>query len=280
MGSIYLSRQLAVKHLHEVASAVEEAAHLDPLNGMYPFFLGDVETYLRHPDQALASYLQAGTKNPLEGAFLQKIALALPKGSQGHAEILMEKGAERALIKDGPVLAQVQWLLEKEQRAKAIEAVRKRLVRNPQFITSVLPLLQAFSFSREEMVSVLPDSVNAWMLYGAYCQKSGNLEDTRFFYGQALDFLANETTIQAGWFSELYNFYRTEKEDRKALDILRLGAEKMPDYAPFHIWLGDYYAREGVTYRAREEFQHALLLEPKNESVKKKIEMMAKSENQ
>jgi Tfp pilus assembly protein PilF len=65
-----------------------------------------------------------------------------------------------------------------------------------------------------------------------------------------------------------------------ALEVLRLGIEKNPDYAPFHIWLGDYYAKEGITYRAKEEYQQALLLEPKNESVSKKIEMLTKSEKQ
>jgi tetratricopeptide (TPR) repeat protein len=92
------------------------------------------------------------------------------------------------------------------------------------------------------------------------------------FYTHALDFLAGETTVQPGWFSVLYSFYRTQKEDKMALDVLRLGIEKLPDYAPFHIWLGDAYAQEGITYRAKEEYQQALLLEPKNESVKKKIE--------
>jgi O-antigen ligase/tetratricopeptide (TPR) repeat protein len=278
--NIYLSRQLAEKHLQGVSLTLKEGAHLDPLSGMYPFLLGDVEGYLKNSDKALEYYVQAGKKNPLEGAFLQRIALTLPKDRQEYAEILMKKGAERTLRKDDLMLTQAEWLLRTDQRAKAIEVIRKGLAQNTRLVTVVIPLLQNFSFTREETVSVLPESVDAWIRYGAFSEKMGNIEEARFFYSHAFDFLAGETRIETRWFFVLHGFYRTQKEDRLALEILRLGIEKIPDCAPFHVRLGDYYAKEGITYRAKEEYQQALLLEPNNESVRNKIERMTKSEKQ
>jgi tetratricopeptide (TPR) repeat protein len=273
VSTIYLSRQLAEKHLQQVSRTLKEAARLDPLSGMYPFLLGEAEGYMNNTDSALAYYVQAAKKNPMEGAFLQQIALTLPGDRRQYAEMLMEKGAKRTLRKDNSLLTQADWLLRTGQRARAIEVLRNGLAQNTK-LAMIIPLLQTYSFTREEMTTVLPESVDAWIHYGAFSQKLGNLDDAGYFYNHALDFLAGETTIQAGWFSVLYSFYRTQKEEKMALDVLRLGIEKLPDYAPFHIWLGDAYAQEGITYRAKEEYQQALLLEPKNESVRKKIEMM------
>jgi tetratricopeptide (TPR) repeat protein len=277
---IYLSRQLEEKYLQKISSTVELAARLDPFEGMYPFLQGDVERYLQHPDKALAYYMQAGKKDPLEGAFLQRIGLMLPKNQQQHAGLLMEKGAERTLKKDDLMLSRAQWLLGTDQRAKAIEILRNGLMQNARLVTVVLPLLQSFSFTREETISVLPQSVEAWIQYGAFSEKMGNLEDAGFFRSNALGFLAGETKIQTEWFSQLYDFYRKQKEDQKALGVLRLGIEKIPNYAPFHVWLGDYYAMEGIKYRAKEEYQQALLLDPRNDSVRSRIENLTKSEKQ
>ena len=273
--NIYLSRQLSEKYLQEVALTVKEGARLDPLSGMYPFLLGDVEGYLKNSDKAFAYYLQAGKKNPLEGAFLQRIALSLPKDRQQYAEILMTKGAERTPRKDDLILTQADWLLRTDQRTSAIEVIRKGLVLNTRLVTAVIPLLQRFSFTREETAFVLPETVDAWIRYGAFSEKMGNIEDTRFFYDHAVDFLAGETRIEPGWFFTLHGFYSAQKEDRIALEIIRLGIEKTPDYAPFHVLLGDYYAKEGIMYRAKEEYQQALLLEPKNESVRNKIDRIS-----
>ena len=279
VSAIYLSRQLDEKYLRQVSRTLTEAARLDPLSGMYPSLLGEVEGYMNNSDRALAYYVQAGKKDPTQGAFLQQIALTLPADRRQYAEVLMEKGAKWTLRKDNSLLTQADWLLRTDQRAKAIEVLRNALKQDTK-VATIIPLLQTFSFTREETAAVLPDSVDAWIHYGAFCQKSGNLDDAGYFYNHALDFLAGETTVQARWFSLLYSFYRTQKEDKMALDVLRLGIEKLPDYAPFHIWLGDVYAQEGITYRAKEEYQQALLLEPKNESVRKKIEKMMPGEQE
>jgi tetratricopeptide (TPR) repeat protein len=277
---IYLSRQLAEKYLRQISATVRQAVRLDPFEGMYPFLLGDVERFLGHSDKALEYYVQAGKKEPLEGAFLQRIGLMLPKDHRQFAEVLMEKGAKRTFKKDELMLGRAEWLLGTGQREKSIEILRNGLARNTKLVTVVLPLLQSASFTREETAAVLPESVDAWIQYGAFLEKMGNLEEAEYFRSNALDFLEKESSIQTSWFTQLYTFYTKQKKDEKALEVLRLGITKIPDYAPLHIWLGDYYAKEGIIYRAKEEYQQALLLEPRNESVKSKIERLNKSGKQ
>jgi tetratricopeptide (TPR) repeat protein len=274
--NIYLNPHLAPKLMQQVSSAVEQAARFDPFNGFYPFLLGDVARYQDQRHKAFEYYLQAGRKDPLEGAYLQRIAYMLPQKYQHDAEDLMAKGAERTLNKDDLTLSQAQWLLEIDKKEKAIGVLRQALVQNPRLVTEVIQMLQSFSFSRKEIAEVLPASVDEWIRYGAYLEETGDIKGAEYFYDHAVDFLKNATKIQPEWFSRLYSFYRKRKQTEKAVDILRLGIKKNPDYAPFHVWLGDYYAEEGISYRAIEEYQQALLLEPENAAVMKKIEELTK----
>lgn len=273
---IYLSRQLSEQYLRQISTTLQRAEQLDPLEGIYPFLQGDVQRYLHKFDTALASFVTASRKDPLDGAFLQRIGLMLPKDRQQDAELLLQKGAERTLKKDQLMLTRVEWLLENNQRAKAIEVLREAIAAKTELVTVVIPLLQSFSFSREELAAVLPKNVKSWMQCGTFLEKMGNLEDAAYFWQHALDFLSNEGIIQPGWFSQLFNYYRKQKDDEKALEVLRLGTEKLPNYPQFHEWLGDYYTKEGIVYRAQEEYQQALLLEPLNQSIRQKVEKLSK----
>ncbi|KJR97826.1 MAG: hypothetical protein VR65_22680 [Desulfobulbaceae bacterium BRH_c16a] len=272
--SVYLSRQLSEHKLAEVSSTLEQASRLDPFEGFYPALQGDVQRYMQQPEKALEYYLEAGRRDPLDGAFLQQIGMMLPDDQHQRAELLIEKGVGRSLQKDDLLLARVEWLLKTDQRAKAVEALRGGLEQNPKLIHVALPLLQGFSFTREELAAVLPKSVGIWLQSGAFLEKIDNLEDAAFFREHALDFLDLESKIEAGWFSQLYHVYRKQQEEEKALRVLRLGIEKIPGNAQFHVWLGDYYNKEGITYRAQEEYRQALLLEPGNVAVQKKIEKL------
>ena len=274
VSDIYLNRQLPEKVLARVSSALQDASKLDPFEPIYPSLQGDVQRFLQQPEKALDYYLQAGRKDPLNGAYLQQIGMMLPKERQDLAVQLVERGAETTLHKDDLLLTRVEWLLETGQRDKAIAAVRKGLEQNEKLVKIILPLLQGFSFSREELTAVLPQSVDIWLQIGSYLEKLGSIDDAVYFREHALDHLDRETTFKPDWFSQLYSFYRKQKDEEKALAVVRQGLEKIPDYPRFHEWLGDHYAKEAITYRALEEYQQVLLLEPGNTSVRSKMEKL------
>jgi O-antigen ligase/tetratricopeptide (TPR) repeat protein len=272
---IYLSRQLSEKYLDDIFFTLRQAARLDPLEGLYPYMQGEVQRFGKDPDKALASYLSAGRKDPLDGAILQRIALMLPKERHQDAAWLLEIGAERSLNKEQLMLTRVQWLLENEQRIKAIEVLRGSIAEKTGLVTVVLPLLQSFAFTREELVAVLPHRVASWLECGAYLEKSGSLEDAAYCWDHAFDYLDNENKLLPIWFSRLYEYYKRHKEEEKGLAVLRLGIERLPEYPRFHEWLGDYYAGAGIIYRAVEEYRQAQLLEPTNASIRQKIDKLS-----
>lgn len=263
---IYISRQLADTHLQKIKANLETAVRFDPFDSLYPFTLGTVQWFLSEREKALDYYLRAGLHKPMEGAYLQRIGLMLTNDDQGKA--LIQEGYARAQNKDDLAISLAEWLVVKGHREEAGRIVRERLQVRPQLMGKVLPLLESYGFSREEIASVLPSSVDAWLRYGALRAEMGDSEGEEFFTRNALEFLEKSGTVKPQWFQQLIGFYSARGYKDKALAILRQAIERVPDHAPFHIQLGEYYQGEGIVYRAREEYERALLLEPDNGSAK------------
>ena len=268
---IYLSRQLSAERLGEVASGLDRAATFDPWEGLYPFLLGEVQRFQNTPELALATSLRAGLKDPLDGAILQRIGLLLPPERRHEAEALLEEGARRTVKRELLLLSRVEWLLAREQRTTASEVVRQAVAENGKMLEVLLPLLHSFHFDRSELAALLPSRVGNWMRCGDFYKNSGDLDEAVYYWTRALDFLDREEKLDPQWFVRLFQHYRQGKEGDKALEILRLGIATIPTYAPFHEWLGDHYLATGILYRAREEYQQVLLLEPLNERVRGKL---------
>ena len=66
-------------------------------------------------------------------------------------------------------------------------------------------------------------------------------------------------------------YVQRQKED-KALAVLRSGIEHLPDNALFHKQLGDYYYKQGIMYRAIEEYRQALQFNSKDARLKRRLD--------
>jgi O-antigen ligase/tetratricopeptide (TPR) repeat protein len=275
---IYLSRQLSKQRLEEVEIALQAASRFDPLEGLYLYYQGEVQRYLHNPQKALELYVQASLKEPLDGAFLQNIGLLLPPERQKEAAYLLEEGAKRTLKREQLMLTRVEWLLTTGQREVATKVLRGAIAEKANLVKVVVPLLQSFSFTREEVAGVLPEDVESWMQCGDFFEKMGYHEEAAYFWQRGLQFIHQKSVVQPHWFSTLYNYYKKQQDNEKALEILRLAIDELPGNSRFHEWLGDYYAGEGIVYRAQEEYQQVLLLEPQNEAVRRKLESLGKAQ--
>ena len=134
-----------------------------------------------------------------------------------------------------------------------------------------MPLLNSYSFSRQEIAGVLPSTVDAWTAYGRYCEVNDNPADAEYFFDTAVDFISGVTDPKPNWFSSIISFYRRQGMDAKGLAVLRQAVERVPDSAYFHILLGEYYQSQKIIYRAKEEFERALVLDPANSRARSRL---------
>ena len=271
---IYVTRHLDPKLVQEVEARLQTSQTFDPLEGRYPFNLGNVLLVGHNLNEAFDAYLDASRKQPMHGIYLQRLGMMLPEPKGEEAASLMREGYKRALNKEHLTHSWAEWLLLTAQRTQAVEVLRARLKVDPAQFVQMIPMLQINEFTREEIQRVLPSSPDGWIRYGDYLEKTGNIEESLYYRQKALAYIDYEPELKVGWIVQLIHFYRRHKQQEQALEIIRFGIEKIPEYAPFHIWLGDYYKKAGVTYRAKEEYEQAVMLAPENDAYRRKLQKL------
>lgn len=214
----------------------------------------------------------------MNGIYLQNLGLFLADTSPEQSEILLKDAYARALHRDKLVLTWAGWLLQTGERQDAVEVMRKGARDYRNLVSSYFALFMGYSFSREEITDILPESTASWIRLGKFMEKRGDLIESEYYRSHALAYLDREKIIKPWYFSQLYGFYRRLKQEDKAVTVLRQAIERLPNYVPFHVYLGNYYKEEGIDYRAREEYKQALLLEPGNEKIRNKLKQLEKGE--
>lgn len=277
VAHVYLNKSLSDEKLRNVASISKSASRYDPFEGKYISALGNVQVFQNQLGNAMSTFVRAAWRNPLSGIFLQRLALMLTTEKREAAEELMKISYNRALDKDALVLTWAEWLLYLNERQKAITMLHQVFAEKNQLVEKFMPILSSYSFNRQEMIAMLPNSVRAWASYGDLVEKSGNIEGSEFYRKHALDFLDREEKVRSWYFTQLYGYYYRNKKYDEAFSVLREASKRLPQNAKLHVYLGDHYRRDGILYRAIEEYERALLLEPADKKTRDKLEKLQKN---
>lgn len=273
--NIYLNRNIPQQQLQTLYRSTGKAVDLDFLEGDYRFGMGNISRTLGLRKRAGQEYLQASTLNPLSGMFIQRLGLNLGPDQKEKAEELMALGcAYEPLIPDR-YLTYANWLIAAGNRGRSLTIINQALTRQPQWTSRLSGFLFFNRLNTEEIKTMLPNQPRAWYEIGRIMEKNGKKEEAEYYYLQGLKFLDTQE-VRPEYFSRLYNLYRKQKDDDKALAILRSGIEHLPDNATFHKQLGDYYRKQGIVYRATEEYRQALLLNPKDVTLKRRLDDLQK----
>ncbi len=269
--NVYLNRNIPQQRLQTLYRSTKKAAELDFLDGLYRFGMGNLSRSLGLQERAGREYLQASMLNPLSGMFIQRLGLNLGPDAKDKTEKLLALTiAYEPLILDR-YRTYAEWLLKTGNRQQALAVINQALTEQPQWASRLSGFIVFNRLSRDEIKAMLPNQPRAWYETGRIMEKEGKKAEAVYSYLQALELLDTEN-VRPEYFSRLYSLYLRQKEDDRALAILRRGIELLPDNASFHKQLGDYYRKQGILYRAAEEYRQALLLNPKDVTLKQRLE--------
>ncbi len=273
---VYVSPKLSTALFTRLHKTIDQAIEYDPLEGYYYFYKGGLFSARKQGDDALRAYSKASMKNPNEGAYLQRLALSLPPQKIRLANTLMEEGYLRSQNKEELIFSWIEWLLQQRKPKQAAKALQQGIKLYPNLAKALPLFLLSSDYTKESIASLLPRKASPWIQTGHFLEKMGKLEDAEFFRLHALDFLDQEETVKPHFFNQIYSFYKRHKKEEEAIEILRRGIEASPDYPSFHISLGDYYRKQGINYRALEEYKQALFLDPRNIRIQQRINKIEK----
>jgi len=269
-----LSQQVPFPSVQAILTTVDKAHKKDPLEGLYFYNKGKLYSYLKQNDSAFNSFFQASRKDPLEGRYLQQLGLILSVDNKTIASQLMAAGYARNHNNSDQLFTWVEWLLHNDRTLEALSVLQQGVKDLPNLSNKLPPLLLGSKFSREEISLILPKRTSAWIKIGAFADKLGQSENAEYYRLHALDFLNQEEIIKPWYFTQIYQFYKKQDKAAEAMAILRKGIEWLPKNIMFHLYLGDYYQQQNIHYRAREEYEQALMLEPDNDIIQKRIEAL------
>lgn len=266
----YLSMLMDENKLEQTRANLAKAARRDPLESRYPFRLGRLSTLLGNKERARREYMQACLLRPTDPALLQQLAFSLEDGRDVATQNLLELALRRNPYEYGPYLAYSNWLLKKERREEAFAQLNRAMDRIPLKTREIVDFIFSRDFSTGEIELHMAGLPLSWYMTGLHMEKLEQTDRAEKYYRKAIE-LAGEQQARPEPYYSLYNLYRQQNNEEKSQDILRLAISRLPDNAFFRIRLGEYYEREGIYYRAREEYAQALRIDPVNPDIRVKL---------
>lgn len=270
--SIYLSINLNENSRQDLEAGLSRAEQLDPLERRYSYKLALLDRYRGDGKSARQGFLHSVRKGPMDGEALQWLGLLAE--DETTSKRLVEMGYKRGFDKDQLALTYAEYLVSKGDRDRAISVIAARVGQKAELVRSWSPMLVNLALKKEEILALLPETPEAWIVYGDYLQQTGDLAGAEFYRSSALSFIGSEEKPRPHWFQQLIQFYILTGNKEKALSVLREAAERIPDHASFHVQLADHYRTENLTFLAREEYERALMIEPGNGGARKGLRKM------
>ncbi len=256
--------------LEQMHVALDQARLDNPYKGGYAYALANLKAHQQDNKAALALYLEALRRQPLNSEFLLDLGLFLSPQDTETARFLLERAYQTAIVKEESLRSWAAFEQQQKNRSGLLSLLQMALQQHPSILLrTVHQIMEAAAFTQEEVAATLPPRTSTWLAYAHLARQAGKGND--FWIEQALSFIANESVKQPHHFMQVYNHYRNTKKDAQAEAVLEEGLRWLPDHTPFYIHLGDLAQGKGQSSLALQRYQEALNLAPKDESIFLKI---------
>ncbi len=253
-------------------SQLQAASYYAPFESDYRFAQSIFLTAEGSMDKANTAITKAIKLRPFSSAYLQKAALLQSHFKQ---ETLAEK-LFTAAIKLQPVQFSgyqmyADWLLEHQRSQEALTIFRQGLEVAPKQTQTTIAKLDSYNLGYLHILTVIPEQSKSWQLYAEYLAEKNLDNDAISAYQKATSLATNETPPKAGPFWSYTRFLKERDMKNQALAVFLDGIKAFPSSAGFHSNAGRLYEQQGINFRAIEEYQQALLLDPKIKWVRNRL---------
>jgi tetratricopeptide (TPR) repeat protein len=164
------------------------------------------------------------------------------------------------------------WLLFRGKKEDGLRITKIAISSEPQKTKEYITLMILSGLNDEEISSALPERVEPYFFFADYLHRTGRENMAEDAYLDALQYVKNEDPIKPSYFYEVYQYYMKKGLYNDALKVMRKAIEFLPDDAGIRVTIGGLYEKLGITYRAIEEYKKALIIDPKDNNAKKRLD--------
>ncbi|MCG8639642.1 MAG: O-antigen ligase family protein [Desulfobacterales bacterium] len=260
------------------------ASRFDPLHPEYPFFKANTSWFLNEPDQAKRFYTSALNLDPLNARYLNRFArFSALQGESESAELAFKKSMQYARSQPEYTFEYATWLFTQKEYDSGLAHMKQALVLDSELIERALTSMIIAGIDKERIEKAIPDAPAPSLAFAKYLFDTGNIIESFDRYIETLDLIENQAFSRFKTrkqqerkkryqFLEIYQMFAKHGDMRNAMHVLRRAETHLPLDSVIKAVFGDFYYRQGILYKAKEKYDYALLLDPKNQRALRMIQ--------
>ncbi len=258
-----------------IQSRALKVSYYDPLESQNYVILSDAQAALSETDAALASCNRAIGLNPMNGIYLQTQASLYTQNGQYalaeqfHRSALEYEGANPRIHANFGL-----WLITRGDFEKGAAVIQQAIALSPSLTKDMVNALARREMTYADITTALPPMVRPFIELGEFLVSVEQVDLALAAYAQAVDYLPTTTDVQAPWIRQIHRFYMDQDRFDEAFRVVSAGVDYLPDDSGLRYTLGTLYENMGITYRAVEEYEMAIVLNPNNMSARRRLEKL------
>ncbi|ACN15652.1 O-antigen polymerase involved in exopolysaccharide biosynthesis [Desulforapulum autotrophicum HRM2] len=261
-----------VDTLEKIEKIAGIAIKFDPLNADYHFAVANAAMYLNQAPTALENFKQAVALNPASSTYLKRLGLFFQMtGNAEQAGSLLKASVTYDISDPDNALEYGAWLLSRDRVGQGTVYVRRAIELDPKMIDKALTTMAVLGLNDEEMATGVPKMPGPYIVWANFLYGNGKIALAEQKYLETLDYIEKQKKISAWDFYRVCRFFQKQGKTETALKVMQRAVQVLPLDAGIRISLGDIYRKMGVTYRADEEYEQALLIDPGNKKAKQRL---------
>jgi O-antigen ligase/Tfp pilus assembly protein PilF len=247
----------------KVEKPLRTAAALAPLNHIYPFLRAEAAAKAGLAKVSVKHYLKSLQRNPTSALTLQEFGRLLERESNSeHTEKLLRTSIQRSIQNPDGYRTYAEWLISQERKKEGLGQMRMAIERDPTNARDYIDSMDLWGLSAAEMAHAIPGLSEPCLAMAIYFEELADDDGAEDYYRKALRAETRSDKARAGMYQRIYNHYFNQEQWQEALEVMQQAVERLPENSWLRVSSARVYEKLGITYRATEEYQKALMLRP------------------
>lgn len=261
-----LDAGVAPVELSRLRQVAAQALAADPLEGDYWLAAGNLAALAYDNKAAWSHYWQALRRNPVRGEYLQQLAQATAARGDAHrADQLFQAALRFDRGEPERYMAYAAWLWSQGRRGEGLDQMQRALsLGEGGRLDAAIAFMLRHRLTDQEIIAAMPSRMAPNQQLAEYFSNVGKEKTAADLFERSLDFAGLEAPLRPGYFLKPYRFFLKQGEMDRALMVMRLAGQYLPDDATIALHGAEAYEKAGLTYRAVEEYERALTLDPES----------------
>ena len=280
-----MNTQTPLETIRKIEKVARFAARFDPLTAVYPFTRANAAWFSGNIETSKSLFIAALGLDPLNSRHLNRLGTFLAQQADpAKAGLDFKKSMIYDKTNAEYTFHYATWLFAKKEDKQGLDHMNQTLTLSETYFDRVMTAMIVSGIPDTDMAAALPDLPGPSIAYASFLSRNGRGHEAiarylatldlieTFFHQTAFNEKKHVQTTRSYYF-KILRFFTARNDMKNAMDVMQRAEKLLPMDARIKVALGDLYFQQGISYKALDKYDHALLLDPGN---KRALKMMKK----